>query len=274
MDETKNTDENCIFNMFTTQKERVFDHGDGIYIYSEGERYIDASSGSISNSLGYNVKEMGLALKEQADKMAFLSRMCGVSPILAEASNLVCGLTNGAMIKAFFVSGGSEAVEVAIKLARMYHFYKNQVTRHHIIGRCKSYHGNTMMTLSIGGHVLRRAAFEPYMHRSSKIPPAYCYRCQYEKTPETCNIDCAQALDDEILHLGPSTVSAFIAEPISGTALCAVVPHKKYFKRIREICDKYDVLLIFDEVMTGVGRTGKWFAYEHFGVVPDILVLG
>ena len=106
MDETKNTDENCIFNMFTTQKERVFDHGDGIYIYSEGERYIDASSGSISNSLGYNVKEMGLALKEQADKMAFLSRMCGVSPILAEASNLVCGLTNGAMIKAFFVSGG------------------------------------------------------------------------------------------------------------------------------------------------------------------------
>jgi adenosylmethionine-8-amino-7-oxononanoate aminotransferase len=109
---------------------------------------------------------------------------------------------------------------------------------------------------------------------SNHIPPAYCYRCWFNQKPETCNLECAQALENEIMCQGPETVAAFMAEPVSGTSLCGATPRVDYFKRIREICDKYDVLLILDEVMTGFGRTGKWFGYEHFNIEPDILALG
>lgn len=266
---------NYIFDGLPGVKHPTFVRGEGIYLYDDqGNKFIDASSGPVACSLGHGLEEFGVALNNQMKNLAFLHREDGYTPILKEACEKLCKLTHDDMSKVLLMCGGSEAVEVAIKLARMYHLYNNNLEKSLIIGRWISYHGNTMMTLSAGGFVKRRAAYLPYLHNATHIPPAYCYRCWFKKKPENCNLECAQALEDEILSQGHQKISAFIAEPISGTSLCAAVPRYDYFKKIREICDKYDILLILDEIITGFGRTGKWFGYEHFDVVPDILVLG
>ncbi|MBW2369759.1 MAG: aspartate aminotransferase family protein, partial [Deltaproteobacteria bacterium] len=175
--------------------------------------------------------------------------------------------------KVFMVSGGSEANEIAVKIARKYHLDNGEGARHKVISRWISYHGMTQGTLAWSGMPSRRADYDPMLQPSSHIAPAYCYRCWFGKTPEACDLECAQALENEILCQGPSTVAAFIAEPVSGSSLCGVFPRKDYFKKIREICDRYGVLLIFDEVATGFGRTGKWFGYENFEMAPDIMAV-
>jgi adenosylmethionine-8-amino-7-oxononanoate aminotransferase len=178
------------------------------------------------------------------------------------------------MDKVFFVSGGSEATEIAAKLARKYHLDNGNPSKYKIISRWLSYHGMTMGSLSWSGMSGRRADYIPMLSDNNHIAPAYCYRCWFNQKPEACDLECAQALENEIMCQGPETVAAFMAEPVSGTSLCGATPRVDYFKRIREICDKHDVLLILDEVMTGFGRTGKWFGYEHFNIEPDILALG
>ena len=178
------------------------------------------------------------------------------------------------MDKVFMVSGGSEATEISIKLARKYHIDNGNSSKYKIISRWLSYHGMTMGALSWSGMTARRADYVPMLNDHSHIAPAYCYRCWFKQEPETCSLECAQALENEVMCQGPETVAAFIAEPISGMSLCGAHPREDYFKRVRQICDRYDMLLIMDEVMTGVGRTGKWFGYEHFGTAPDILALG
>ena len=249
--------------------------GEGIYLYDEhGKRYIDSASGPILCSLGHGVAEMAEALSDQAKQVAFAYRMDFTTPVLEEAATKVCEATGGAMDKVFMVSGGSEATESAVKLARKYHLDNGTPSKYKIVSRWQSYHGMTMGALSWSGMTARRADYDPMLPDSSHIAPAYCYRCWFNKTPDTCDLECAQALENEILCQGPDTVAAFIAEPVSGMSLCGASPREDYFTRIREICDRYDVLLILDEVMTGFGRTGTWFAYEHFAVVPDILALG
>ncbi|MHB8919053.1 MAG: aminotransferase family protein [Desulfocucumaceae bacterium] len=249
--------------------------GKGIYMYDEqGKTYIDAAGGPILCSLGYGLEEMGEVLKKQACEIAFAYRMYSKTPVLEKAADCVYNFSKGVLDKVFFVSGGTEATEIAVKIARTYHVDNGQPQRNKVIGRWLSYHGNTAGALSWGGHVARRQLFQHYLKDDGHIAPAYCYRCWYNKAPESCNIECAQSLEDEILLQGPETVSAFIVEPVSGNSLCAAVPHPDYFRRIREICDRYGVLLILDEVMTGIGRTGRNFAYEHFGITPDIIALG
>jgi adenosylmethionine-8-amino-7-oxononanoate aminotransferase len=142
-----------------------------------------------------------------------------------------------------------------------------------VIGREQSYHGNTLGALAAGGNRWRRALYEPMLYQRPRVAPCYCYRCPFDKTPDHCAIECADDLERAILEVGAEKVSAFIVEPVVGATAGAVVPHEGYFRRIREICDRYDVLLIADEVMTGLGRTGKWFAMRHWGVVPDIMCL-
>ncbi len=267
--------ENYIFDEFPGERYPTFTRGEGMYLFDDqGNKFIDTTCGPVTNSLGHGLPDFGIFLEKQMKNLAFLHRGYGHTPILKETCQKLCNLTHDEMSKALLVCGGSEAVEVAIKMARMYHIYNNNLTKTLIIGRWQSYHGNTMITLSAGGFVKRRAAFIPYLHNTSHIPPAYCYRCWFNKEPNSCNLECAQALEDEILGQGHENVSAFIAEPISGTGLCAAVPREDYFKRVREICDKYDILLIYDEIISGSGRTGKWFGYEHFKTPPDILVLG
>ena len=247
---------------------------EGVYLYDDGgNRIIDASGGAIVCSIGHGVAEIAEVAAEQMQRVAYVFRRAFQSPELEEAASRVCEATNGDMDRVFFVSGGSEATETAAKLARKYHIDNGNPAKFRVISRWQSYHGATMGALSWSGFTSRRAEFTPYLNDFVHLPPTYCYRCWYGKSPETCDSECAQALENEILCLGPETVSAYIAEPVSGHALGAAFPPDEHFKRIRKICDKYDVLMILDEVMNGVGRTGKWFAYQHHAVVPDIIAL-
>jgi adenosylmethionine-8-amino-7-oxononanoate aminotransferase len=247
---------------------------EGIYLYDQnGNRIIDASGGAIVCSLGHGVAEIGEVAAAQMKKVAFVFRRAFQTPNLAEAAAKVCETTNGDMDRVFFVSGGSEATETAVKLARKYHIDNGNPSRFRVISRWQSYHGSTMGALSWSGFTSRRADFTPYLNDFVHLPATYCYRCWYGRTPETCDLECAQALENEILALGPETVSAYIAEPVSGHSLAAAFPPDEHFKRIRAICDRYGVLMILDEVMCGVGRTGKWYAYQYHDAVPDIIAL-
>jgi len=253
----------------------VISAGKGIYLYDEnGVEYIDGSGGPILCSLGHGLTEMGDVAKEQMVKLAFADRDICVTPVLRQACDKVCEASSGDMDKVFFVCGGSEANEIAIKMVREYHLDRGNPGKYKVISRWQSYHGSSMGVLSLSGFTKRRSGYEPYLSEFGHIPPAYCYRCWFGREPGKCNLECAQALENEILCQGPETVAAFIAEPISGMSLCAAEPAEGYFRKIREICDKYDVALILDEVMTGVGRTGKYFAYQHFGIVPDVISMG
>ncbi len=264
-----------VLNVFMDREYPSIVKADGIYLYDDqGNKIIDGAGGAILCNLGHGIDEMADVLRDQAKKAAFVYRIDFTNPPLEEAAAKVCEVTNFIMDKVFFVSGGSEATEIAAKLARKYHIDNGNPSKYKIISRWLSYHGMTMGSLSWSGMSGRRADYIPMLSDSNHIPPAYCYRCWFNQKPETCNLECAQALENEILCQGPETVAAFMSEPVSGTSLCGATPRVDYFKRIREICDKYDVLLILDEVMTGFGRTGKWFGYEHFNIEPDILTLG
>jgi adenosylmethionine-8-amino-7-oxononanoate aminotransferase len=246
----------------------------GIYLYDDqGNRIIDASGGAIVCSIGHGVEEIAETVAAQMKKVAFVFRRAFHTPELEEAATKVCETTNWDMDRVFFVSGGSEATETAIKLARKYHIDNGNPSKFRIISRWQSYHGSTMGAASWSGFTSRRADFTPYLKDFVHLPATLCYRCWYGRSPETCDLECAEALENEILCLGPETVSAYIAEPVSGHSLAAASPPNAHFKRIRQICDKYDVLMILDEVMSGVGRTGKWYAYQHHDVVPDIIAL-
>ena len=264
-----------VLNVFMHRKYESIVRAKGIYLYTEeGREIIDASGGPILCSLGHGIEEMAKTLYDQAKAVAFAYRFDFTSPPLEEAAKKLCKAGGGAFDKVFFVSGGSEATEIAVKLARVYHLDRGNSSKFRVISRWQSYHGNTMGALAWSGHTARRKLYQPYLTQDVHIPPAYCYRCWYNKDPKTCNYECARALEDEIQVQGPETIAAFIAEPVSGMSLCGVNPPDGYFKIIKEICEKYDVLLIMDEVMTGVGRTGKYFAYEHYGIKPDIVAMG
>ncbi|RLC21697.1 MAG: aspartate aminotransferase family protein [Deltaproteobacteria bacterium] len=275
MKNSNSNDASHVFHFFLNREYVSIANAKGIYLYDDkGNRYIDASGGPILCSLGHGLDEMAKVLGAQAKKLSYVHRVDFTNPPLEKAAQKLCKVSNYTMDKVFFVSGGTEAVEIGVKIARKYHLDNNKPSKTCVISRWQSYHGSTAGALAWSGSTGRRSDFFPYLNGSHHIPPAYCYRCWFNKSPETCDLDCANALENEIMCLGPDNVSVFLAEPVSGMSLCGVVPAKGYFERIREICNKHDVLLMFDEVMTGMGRTGKMFAYEHFNVVPDILALG
>ncbi len=263
------------FPAFLNKESRSIVKGEGVYLFDDqGKRYIDASGGPIMSNLGHGLKEMAETLYNQALKNEYVFYMDFTTPELEAACTGICEASGGDMDRVFLVSGGSEATEASIKLARKYHIDAGNPSKFKIISRWMSYHGMTQGAMNLSGFPFRRRDYTPYISNNYHIPPAYCYRCWYNKTPETCNLECANALETEILCQGPESVAGFIAEPISGMSLCGATPRPDYFKRVREICDKHDVLLIMDEVMTGFGRCGKFFAYEHFETPPDIMALG
>jgi adenosylmethionine-8-amino-7-oxononanoate aminotransferase len=187
-------------------------------------------------------------------------------------AEFIAEVAPGDLNRVYFVSGGSEAVETAIKLARGYHLSQGNVQKHKIVSRWQSYHGATLGALSCGGRSGDRHPYVPLLLNFPHIVPCYCYRCPFGREPKHCRIECAWDLERVILQENPDHLAAFMAEPIVGATLGAVPPHEQYFQIIRKICDKYDLLLIADEVMTSLGRTGRWFGMEHYGVVPDLLV--
>jgi adenosylmethionine-8-amino-7-oxononanoate aminotransferase len=223
------------------------------------------------SSIGHGTREVVEALKAQLDSVEFAHTSQFTNRPQEELARLLAELAPGGLNHAYFVSGGSEAVESAIKMARSYWVQMGRPEKWMVIGREQSYHGNTLGALAAGGNPWRRAIYEPMLYQRPRVAPCYCYRCPFNKDPAHCAIECADDLERALKEVGPEKVSAFIAEPVVGATSGALVPHDGYFRRIREICDRYDVLLIADEVMTGMGRTGKWFAMRHWGVVPDMI---
>lgn len=249
--------------------------GDGAYILDrEGRRYLDASGGAAVSCLGHGDPRIVRAVQEQVAKLEWAhSGFFTTEPLEALADDLVAHAPEG-IDRVLFVSGGSEGVEAALKMARQYFLEIGQPQRRHLIARRQSYHGNTLGALATGGNMWRREPFRPLLIETSHIAPCYAYR---DRRADESEADygrrVADELEAEILRLGPETVAAFIAEPVVGATLGAVPAVEGYFRRIREICDRHGVLLILDEVMCGMGRTGTLYACEQEGIRPDIVVI-
>lgn len=247
--------------------------GQGCYLVdSSGKQYFDGSGGAAVSCLGHGDPDIIAAIQHQAEQLAFAHTGFFTSEPAEELADLLISRAPGDLKRVYLVSGGSEATEAALKLARQYHVECQEPQRKHVIARRQSYHGNTLGSLAAGGNVFRRTQFAPLLIDVSHISPCYEY---VGRLPQETAYDygqrVAQELEDELLRLGPDTVMAFIAEPVVGATLGAVPAVNGYFKRIREICDTYGVLLIFDEVMCGMGRTGHMFACDADQVAPDIL---
>ncbi|MCX8116792.1 MAG: aminotransferase class III-fold pyridoxal phosphate-dependent enzyme [Desulfobacterota bacterium] len=249
--------------------------GEGIYLYDEdGKRYIDGSGGALVVNIGHGHREI---FQQMVDQMAEVGYVHGTQfttkAIEAYAEALSQVLPKG-MEKIYFLSGGSESIEAAIKFARQFFLDSGQAQRWRVVSRWHSYHGNTLGALSLTGRVGMRKPYLPLLIDFPHFPPPYCYRCPFNLTYPKCDLECAKALEQVIQMEGPETISAVILEPIGGATIGALVPPEGYLSTIRKICDRFGILLIDDEVMTGMGRTGRWFAVEHWGISPDIMVLG
>lgn len=249
--------------------------GEGCYIIdSAGKRYLDGSGGAAVSCLGHGDAEVTQAIKDQLDRIAFAHTGFFTSDPAESLADLLVANAPEGIDRVYFVSGGSEATEAAIKLARQYWVEKGEPQRGRLIARKQSYHGNTLGALSAGGNEWRRAQFGPLLLEVSHIDPCYPYRLQHEgESDEAYAIRAADALEQELQRVGPETVMAFMAEPVVGATSGALAPPPGYFRRIREICDRHGILLILDEVMCGMGRTGTLFACELDGVAPDILCI-
>ncbi|WP_020593079.1 aspartate aminotransferase family protein [Kiloniella laminariae] len=249
--------------------------GEGCYIIdSNGKRYLDGSGGAAVSCLGHSDQTVRQAIKDQVDELAFAHSGFFTSDPAEKLADLLIAHAPEGIDRVYFVSGGSEAVEAALKLARQYHLERGDDKRSHVIARWQSYHGNTLGALSAGGNRWRRKPFEPLLVPMTHIDPCYAYRHQLPgETLEQYAIRAADLLEAEILRVGPEKVAAFICEPVVGATMGAVAAEPGYLKRIRQICDQYGVLLILDEVMCGMGRTGSLFACDQDGVSPDILCI-
>ena len=263
-----------IFGRSTAGSLPVAAKGDGCYIVdTNGKRYFDGSGGAAVSCLGHSDADVTAAIKEQVDRIAFAHTGFFTSEPAEDLANLLVEHAPEGIDRVYLVSGGSEAVEVAIKLARQY-FLEIGQDRYRVIARRQSYHGNTLGALAAGGNEWRRRQFAPMLVETSHISPCYEYRGRAEgESAFDYGQRVANELEAEIERLGPETVLAFIAEPVVGATAGAVPPVEGYYKRIREICDKYGILLILDEVMCGMGRTGTLFACEQEGVSPDIVTI-
>jgi adenosylmethionine-8-amino-7-oxononanoate aminotransferase len=250
--------------------------GDGIHLFDDmGRRYVDASGGAAVSCLGHNHRGVIDAIRKQLDQIAFAhSSFFTTEPMEDLAADLVADAP-AELTKVMFTSGGSESVEASLKLARQYFIEIGQRERRHVISRRQSYHGNTLGALAAGGNAWRREPFEPFLANNVRhISPCYAYRGQADgESRQAYGLRVADELEEEILSLGAETVAAFIAEPVVGATLGAVPATDGYFRRIREICNRYGVLLILDEVMCGMGRTGYRFACEADEIAPDIMAV-
>ena len=241
---------------------------------TQGKRYLDMGGGALVVNVGHGRKEIAQAVSQQMKEFSYVHGTLFTSRAVEELSERLAAHAPEGLSRFYYMSSGSEAVETAIKLARQIHLEQGRPNRVNLISRWKSYHGLTFGALAASGRTYFREPFMPLLADAVHIPPPYCLRCSYGLTFPECGLRCALALEETILNLGPNTVSAFIAEPVSGATLAVYPPPPGYLRLIREICDRYGVILIFDEVMTGMGRTGRWFASEHWEVVPDLMTLG
>ena len=263
-------------NLFyqTKSPRPMLDRAEGIYMWDvDGKRYIDGSSGAMVSNLGHSNPAVLEAMRAQMDKSTFGYRLHFQTNSSEELAAKTAALAPEGMNKVFFVSGGSEAVESTLKLARQYVLTQGQSQRYKVISRYPSYHGCTLGALAITGYAPMAAPFDPMMQRMPKIPAPRAYLDGLDMDDPATGRHYANMLEAAILQEGPETVLAFIVEPVGGASTGALVPPVGYMQRIREICTQYGVLLIHDEVMTGGGRTGRFFGAEHWGTTPDLIAL-
>lgn len=254
----------------------VITHAEGIYLYDQnGKRYIDGSGGSsVVTTIGHGIMEVSKAMAEQAEKFSFYPAHAFTNQPFLDLSDLVVSLAPGELknnSRVWLTCTGTDATDDAVRLARQYWVESGRSSKYQIISRWQAFHGNNISVAGFSGITARRSLFQPMYINSPHIPPAFCYRCPFEKTYPSCNLLCARSLETTIRQQNPDNVAAFIAEPEVGAALACVPAPDGYFQIIREICTKYDILFIDDEVMTGWGRTGSLWGIEHWGVTPDII---
>ena len=249
--------------------------GEGCWLYDEaGRRYLDACGGAYVACLGHGVAEVVDAVAEQVRRVAFVSGMTFTNePAEALAAELAT-LALGDLDRFYFLSSGSDAIEAAFKLARQYWVERGRAGKSGLIALAPGYHGNTILALSAGAREHYRKYFEPWLVDVARVPAPYAYRCPCAGADTACPRCSGTALEDAILRIGAENIAAFIAEPVGGSSTGAAVPRDDYWRTIRDICDRHEVLWISDEVLVGAGRTGTWSALEPYGAVPDIQVMG
>ncbi len=256
------------------QRRPMLDRALGVYLWDiTGKRYLDGSSGAMVSNIGHSDPVVLEAMRAQMEKSTFGYRLHFENAPAEALADLVADVSPPGMDRVFFVSGGSEAVESGLKLARQYAVAIGQASRFKVISRFPSYHGATLGALAITGYTTMTAPFAPMMREMPKIPAPTCYLDRDGLTMEARGRRYADMLEAEILRQGPETVLAFIMEPVGGASTGALVAPDSYYPRIRDICDRHGVLLIHDEVMCGVGRTGRFLAGDHWGLTPDMIAL-
>ena len=264
-----------LFKRDQTYEYAIIERGEGIYLFdSEGRRYIDGTSGAGNVTLGHGRQRIAQAMSRQASELAYCFSSAFTNRPAMEFAERVVALAPTGLDHAYFVSGGSEGVETALKMARQYHLLRGHPDKQVVIGRWRGYHGGSLGAVSATGVPSLRDPFTPWLADFPHISPCYPYRCEFPGCQGTCDLSCARELEKAILAAKPERVAAFIAEPVVMAGMAAAPASPEYFREIRRICDTYDVLFIADEVITGWGRTGKHFAVEHWDVTPDLLVFG
>jgi adenosylmethionine-8-amino-7-oxononanoate aminotransferase len=271
------TDTTSLFSRNLRKHYPVAVKGEGCWIVdAQGRRYLDASGQAAVVSIGHGVQEIGRAMAEQSGRIAFAHTTQFHSEPAEKLAARVLQIAprNFRDGRVYFVSGGSEGTETAIKLARQYFLESKQPSRYRIVARKQSYHGSTLGAMSVSGNVARKAPYAPMIQEWGHVAPCFCYHCPFDKTYPECNLACADDLDAFLNKNDASTVAAFLFEPVVGATLGAAPAVDGYTARIAEICRKHGILLIADEVMTGMGRTGKPFASAHWNLEPDIILTG
>lgn len=263
-------------NLFyqTRTRQPLLDRAEGVYMWDvDGNRWIDGSSGAMVSNIGHSNPRVLAAMQAQMERATFAYRLHFENEPAETLATRVAGLMPGDLDRVFFVSGGSEAVESCIKLARQYTLAVGEPQRYRVISRYPSYHGSTLGALALTGYTPMTAPFAPMMEEMPKIPAPLCHLDRDGLSPEERGVRYADMLDAEIRRQGPETVLAFIMEPVGGASTGALVAPDSYYARVREICDHHGVLLIHDEVMSGAGRTGRFLASEHWNVTPDLIAM-
>jgi len=264
-----------VFHRNPRERYPVAVRGDGAYLVDRaGKRYLDASGGAAVSCLGHSDAAVVRAIQDQLARLPFAHTSFFTNEPMEALADALVARAPASLQKVYFVSGGSEAMEAALKLARQYFVEKGEPQRRHVIGRRQSYHGNTLGALAVGGNQWRRRQFEPLLVSATHVSPCYAYRGkQAGESDETYGQRLAAELEDAIRQLGEKSVIAFVAETVVGATLGAATPVPGYFTRVRDVCDRHGVLLILDEVMCGMGRCGSLWAFEQEGIVPDLVAV-
>ena len=249
--------------------------GEGCWLVDEtGKRYLDACGGAFVANLGHGLADIGDAMAKQARQVAYVNGTMFTHHPVEELAAEVAALSPGDLNRVYPLSSGSEAVEAALKFARQYWVETGRPKKHRIVALTPAYHGNTLLALSASAREHYKTYYREWLVDVIRVPAPYAYRCACHGRPPLCPACDGSAVEQAIVKAGPENVAAFIVEPVGGSSSGATVPDAGYFRRIREICDRHDVLFVADEVLTGAGRTGTWAAIEPFGVVPDLMTLG